>query len=65
MVERDVPTEGRRPGIRAEAEGSLEEYGLQMVGSTEGELGEAAEIFVVADPGGAGQAIMDERFGPA
>ncbi len=35
-----------------------------MAGSTEGEVGEAAEIWVVADPGGAGQAIMDERFGP-
>ena len=35
-----------------------------MVGSDEGGVGEAAAIWVVADPGGAGQAIMDERFGP-
>ena len=49
--------------IRAEAEASLEEYGLVFAGSSEGELGEAAGIWVAADPGGAGQAIMDERFG--
>ncbi len=54
VVERDLPTAGEAAGIRAEAEASLEEYGLTMVGSTEGELGEAAEIYVVADPGGAG-----------
>ncbi len=64
MVERDVLTEKEAMAIRAEAEASLEEYGLVMAGSTEGEVGEAAEIWVVADPGGAGQAIMDERFGP-
>jgi hypothetical protein len=63
VVERDVLTEKEAMAIRAEAEASLEEYGLVFAGSSEGELGEAAEIWVAADPGGAGQAIMDERFG--
>ena len=35
-----------------------------MLSSWEGELGLAAEIEVVADPGGRGQAALDERFGP-
>jgi hypothetical protein len=64
VVERDVPTFGEAQAIRKEAEASLEGVGLQMLGSSEGGVGEAAEIWVVADPGGAGQAIMDERFGP-
>ncbi len=64
VVERAVVSarDGRR--IRAEAEASLPELGLQMLASWEGELGLAAEIEVVADPGGAGQAALDDRFGP-
>jgi hypothetical protein len=34
-----------------------------MVGSDEGEVGEAAQIYVVADPGGVGQAALDDMFG--
>jgi len=64
VIERPVVSarEGRR--IRAEAEASLPELGLQMLASWEGEIGLAAEIEVVADPDGAGQAAFDERFGP-
>ena len=64
VVERDVPSAREGAQIRAEAEASLEGLGLQMLSSWEGELGLAAEIEVVADPGGRGQAALDERFGP-
>lgn len=64
VVERDVPSAREGARIREEAEASLEELGLQMLSSWEGELGLAAEIEVVADPGGRGQAALDERFGP-
>jgi hypothetical protein len=64
VVERDVPSAGKAARIRAEAEASLEGLGLRMLSSWEGELGLAAEIQVVADPGGVGQAALDERFGP-
>lgn len=64
VVERDVPSAREAARIRAEAEASLEELGLQMVSSWEGAPGLAAEIEVVADPGGRGQAALDERFGP-
>jgi hypothetical protein len=64
VVARDLPTAGVAAGIRREAEAAVEELGLVMVGSDSGEVGEAAQIWVVADPGGAGQGAMDERFGP-
>jgi len=64
VVERDLPSARDAARIRAEAEASLEGLGLQMLSSWEGELGLAAEIEVVADPGGRAQAALDERFGP-
>jgi hypothetical protein len=64
VVERDVPSAREARRIRAEAEASLDGLGLQMLSSWQGELGLAAEIQVVADPGGEGQAALDARFGP-
>lgn len=64
VIERDVPTYGEAAGIRVDAELAVEELGLHMVGSSSGEVGEAAVIDVVADPGGKGQAALDEQFGP-
>jgi hypothetical protein len=64
VVERDAPTAHEASRIRADAEASLEGLGLQMLSSWEGELGLAAEIQVVADRGGEGQAAFDARFGP-
>jgi len=64
VVEQDVPSVAEAGRIRAEAEASLEGLGLRMLSSWEGELGLAAEIQVVTDPGGEGQAALDERFGP-
>lgn len=64
VVEREAPSAREARRIRAEAESSLDELGLQMLASWEGPVGRAAEIEVVADPGGAGQAALDERFGP-
>ena len=50
--------------IRKEAEAFIvDELGLQMAGSWEGEVGLAAEVIVWIDPGGAGQAALDERYG--
>ena len=34
-----------------------------MMWSQGGDVGLAAEVGVVADPGGAGQAALDERYG--
>jgi hypothetical protein len=64
VVERDVPSAREARRIRAAAEASLDRLGLQMLSSWEGELGLAAEIQVVADPHGEGQAALDARFGP-
>lgn len=64
VVERDLPSEREARRLRAEAEASLEELGLRMLWSSEGGLEEIAEIGVVADPGGAGQAALDARYGP-
>jgi hypothetical protein len=35
-----------------------------MLWSSEGGVGLAAEVGVVVDPTGAGQAALDERYGP-
>ena len=64
VVEQDVPSAREARRIRAEAEASLDGLGLRMLSSWEGRPGVAAEIQVVADPGGEGQAALDERFGP-
>jgi hypothetical protein len=65
VVQRGRHTEKELQAIRNEAERWLEELGLQMTWSQEGPLGQgAAEIGVVIDPGGAGQAALDERYGP-
>jgi hypothetical protein len=50
--------------IRAEAEQFIaEELGLEWTWSQEGDVGLAAEVGVVVDPGGAAQAALDARFG--
>ena len=66
VVEQEGHTESELKAIRREAERWLqEELGLRMLWSQEGPLGKgAAEIGVVVDPGGAGQAALDERYGP-
>jgi hypothetical protein len=66
VVQQDGPTEKELMAIRAEAERWLEnELGLRMTWSQEGPLGQgAAEVGVIVDPGGAGQAALDERYGP-
>jgi hypothetical protein len=64
VVERDVPSEREARRIRAEAEASLDELGVRMLWSDEGTLVEAAQIGVVADPGGEAQVELDARYGP-
>lgn len=64
VVQREGHTEKELQAIRHEAERWLEALGLQMTWSSEGPLGQgAAEIGVVIDSGGAGQAVLDERYG--
>jgi hypothetical protein len=62
-----VEQEGQKElkAIRRDAERWLEEQlGLRMLWSQEGPLGRsAAEVGVIVDPGGAGQAALDERYG--
>ncbi len=66
VTRREGHTEKELMAIRAEAERWLEEeVGLQMTWSQEGPLGRgAAEVGVWIDPGGAGQAALDGRYGP-
>lgn len=66
VVQQDGYTERELMAIRREAERWLEaELGLRMIWSQEGPLGQsAAEVGVIVDPGGAGQAALDERYGP-
>jgi hypothetical protein len=64
VTERRVPTEDELEAIRAEAEAFIaEELGLEQTWSQEGDVGLAAEVGVVVDPQGAGQAALDARFG--
>jgi hypothetical protein len=65
VVQREGHTENELKAIRSDAERWLqEELGLQMTWSQEGPLGRgAAEVGVVIDPGGAGQAAL-ERYDP-
>lgn len=64
VTERQVPTEEELTAVRAEAERFIaEELGLEWTWSQEGDVGLAAEVGVVVDPGGAGQAALDARYG--
>ena len=66
VTQREGHTEVELIAIREEAERFIQdELGLQMTWSSEGQLGQnAAEVGVVVDFGGAGQAALDERYGP-
>jgi hypothetical protein len=65
VAERPGHTEAELMAIRAQAERFIaDELGLESLWSMEGDVGRAAEVGVVVDPGGAGQAALDERFGP-
>jgi hypothetical protein len=64
VTERQVPTEEELMAIRTEAERFIaEELGLEWTWSQEGDVGLAAEVGVVVDPGGAGQAALDALYG--
>ena len=65
VVQHEGPTQKELQAIRAEAETFMqEELGLEVTWSQEGDVGLAAEVGVVIDVGGAGQAALDERYGP-
>jgi hypothetical protein len=65
VTQREGHTAQELAAIREEAERFIqEELGLRYLWSTGGGVGLAAEMGVVVDPGGAGQAALDERFGP-
>ena len=65
VTEREGHTAAELMAIRREAERFIEEeLGLESIWSSEGDVGLAAEFGVVVDPGGAGQAALDERYGP-
>jgi hypothetical protein len=64
VVQREGPTAKDVRRIRKEAEASLGDLGLQMLWSHGPGVDPTIEIGVVADPGGAGQAALDERYGP-
>jgi hypothetical protein len=64
VTEREVDTERELMAIRTEAEAFIaEELGLEQTWSQEGDVGLAAEVGVIVDPGGAGQAALDARYG--
>lgn len=64
IAQREGYTEKELRAIRKEAERFLrDELGLEMTWSQEGDVGLAAEIGVVVDVDGAGQAALDERYG--
>jgi hypothetical protein len=61
---REGATAGELERIRAEAEAAVtEELGLRFLWSSASQYEGVVEIGVVADPGGAGRAALDERFG--
>ena len=64
VTEREGHTQSELVAIREEAERFIEELGLERMWSSEGLVGKAAEVGVVIDPAGAGQAALDERYGP-
>ena len=64
VTEREGHTEAELVAIREEAERFIaEELGLEKTWSQDGDAGSAAEVGVVVDPGGAGQAALDARYG--
>jgi hypothetical protein len=66
VVRQEGYTQKELKAIRRDAERWLrDELGLRMLWSQEGPLGRsAAEVGVVVDPAGSGQAALDERYGP-
>ena len=63
VTERPGHTEEELMAIRTEAERFIaEELGLEQTWSQDGDTGLAAEVGVVVDPGGAGQAALDARY---
>jgi hypothetical protein len=64
VVERNVPTARELAETRREIEARLPELGLELLGSATGGLPPTISIDVVIDPGGAGQAALDQRYGP-
>ena len=65
VVQHEGRTQKELQAIRAEAETFIqEELGLEMIWSQEGDVGLAAEVGVIIDVDGAGQAAVDERYGP-
>lgn len=65
VVQHEGRTQKELAAIRAEAERFIqEELGLETTWSSEGDVGLAAEVGVVIDVDGAGQAALDERYGP-
>jgi hypothetical protein len=64
VVQHEGKTQQELQAIRAEAERFIqEELGLEMTWSQEGDVGLAAEVGVVVDVDGAGQAALDDRYG--
>ena len=64
VTQREGRTEAELMAIREEAERFIgEKLGLETTWSQGGDVGLAAEVGVVVDPGGAGQAALDERYG--
>lgn len=64
VVQHEGRTQKELQAIRAEAETFIqEELGLEITWSQEGDVGLAAEVGVVIDVAGAGQAALDERYG--
>ena len=64
VTQREGRTEAELMAIREEAEQFIgEKLGLETTWSHEGDVGQAAEVGVVIDPGGAGQAALDARYG--
>ena len=64
IVRRDVHTAKELARIRKEVESGLPDLGLQMLWSQGPAVEPTVEIGVVADPDGAAQAALDERYGP-
>lgn len=65
VVQHEGRTQKELAAIRAEAERFIQEQlGLETTWSSEGDVGLAAEVGVVIDVDGAGQAALDERYGP-
>jgi hypothetical protein len=64
VTQREGHTEDELAAIRQKAERFIaEELGLETTWSMEGDVGLAAVVAVVVDPGAAGQAALDARYG--